>query len=152
MIRMSLFAVLCSLLASLLPAADAADTVEIYADFRPAKFGQAEERAEVKVRGGFDAAKTLSVPDPDGVLTAVVLDARVVDALTSYLTDYHERRIGPAWMWLQEAAGRRIFHYYDDSRGLAFSFSAERPNAAIISLVASAGGRFANIASTCARV
>jgi hypothetical protein len=64
-----------------------------------------------------------------------VLDARVVDALTAFLTDYHERRLGSAWMWLEKASGRKIFHYYDDSRGLAFSFSAEKPSAAMLSFI-----------------
>jgi hypothetical protein len=113
----------------------ASETVEIYTDFQPGKFGQAAERAAVKTLGGFDAAKTLAAPDPDGVLTALVLDYRVVEALTAFLTDYHERRLGSAWMWLEEAAGRKIFHYYEDSRGLAFSFSAEKPPAAMLSFI-----------------
>jgi hypothetical protein len=115
----------------------AAETVEIYADFSPGEFGRAKERDEVKQipLSGFGAARTLAAPGPDGILTAVVLDYRVVDALTAFLTDYHERRLGSAWFWLEEAGGRKIFHYYDDSGGLKFSFSAEKPNAEIIAMI-----------------
>ncbi|MDR3199916.1 MAG: hypothetical protein LBT68_00530 [Spirochaetales bacterium] len=115
----------------------AAETVEIYTDFRAGKFGQAEERLAVKEISvnGFTSARTLAAPDPDGILTAVVLDARVVGALTSFLTDYHERRAGSAWLWLEDAGGRKIFHYYDDSQGLSFSFSAEKPDAAMLSFI-----------------
>jgi hypothetical protein len=115
----------------------AAETVEIYADFNTGEFGRSAERREVKriPLDGFGASRTLAAPDPDGILTAVVLDYRVIDALGAFLTDYHERRIGSAWFWLQEAGGRKIFHYYDDAAGLKFSFSAEKPNAEMIAMI-----------------
>ncbi|MDR1932316.1 MAG: hypothetical protein LBQ57_05755 [Spirochaetales bacterium] len=130
-----LLIVLCNLLCAV--ALCAAETVKIYVDFRSGKFGQAGERAAVKEVpvSAFATARTLAAPDPDGILTAVVLDARVVEALTVFLTDYHERRAGSAWLWLEEAGGRKIFHYYEDSRGLAFSFSAEKPGPGVISLI-----------------
>lgn len=113
------------------------EDVEIYTDFRSGKFGQARERAGVKKfpLGGFSASRTLATPEPGGILTAVVLDATVVDALSVFLRDYYERRIGPAWMWQEKAAGGEIFHYYDDSLGLSFSFSVEKPGPQIISLI-----------------
>jgi hypothetical protein len=132
--RKGFVCMLCLLCAA---AVFSAETVEIYTDFKAGKFGQSEERAGVRrfALADFSASKTLATPDPDGILTAVVLDAKVVDALTAFLTDFHERRIGSAWMWLEKTGGRNVFHYYDDSRGLAFSFSAERPGQAMISFI-----------------
>jgi hypothetical protein len=113
------------------------EAVEIYTDYKVGKFGQAEERAGVRKfsPGVFSASRTLATPDPGGIITAVLLDARVVDALNAFLTDYHERRVGSAWMWLEKTAAGNVFHYYDDSLGLSFSFSAERPGPQMVSFI-----------------
>jgi hypothetical protein len=124
---------LCLFAAKALPA----EAVEIYTDFRIGKYGQAAERAGILkfAMSDFSDSRTLATPDPDGILTALVLDAKVVDALTVFLTGYRERRINAVWMWIESSGGRKIFHYYNDARGLSFSFSVEKPGPEMISLI-----------------
>lgn len=113
------------------------DSVEIYSDFNPREYGRSPRKADVKKISfeEFGVARTIAASDPDGILTAVVLDSRVVESLGNFLEGYHERRLGGAWYWMEEAAGRKIFHYYDDAAGLRFSFSAEKPGREITSVI-----------------
>ncbi len=113
------------------------EVVEIYADADPREFGRAPRREGILAFpfSEFSAVKTLAVPDPDGFLTAVLIDPRIVRSLETFLTGYRERRLAEAWLWLSPAAGRKIFHYYDDAAGLRFSFSAEEPGPEILAVV-----------------
>ena len=116
----------------------AEDKVEIYSDYSVQEFGRAPKRVSVlsvPLRE-FSATRTNAVSDPDGVLTAVVLDAKVVDALYRFLDGFHERWLDPAWFWIDDAAlGRRIINYYDNGSGLRFSFSAEKPGKEMLRLI-----------------
>jgi len=108
----------------------AADRVEIYSDFDPFEFGRAAKRVsvlQIPLRE-FSATKTFATSDPDGFLTAVLLDAKVAEALYRFLDGFHERWLDPAWFWIDEGTlGRRIVNYYDNTAGIAFSFSLEKP-------------------------
>jgi hypothetical protein len=111
--------------------------LEIYSDFSAREFGRSSERVSVKTYspGDFSTAKTLTAVDPDGILTAVVINRRVVDALTLFLDGFHERWLEPAWYWMEERPARKVFHYYDNTAGIRFSFSAEKPGPEIIAVI-----------------
>ncbi len=113
------------------------DRVVIYSDASPKDFGKSWKRHGVRIVSfpEFASSRTLAVADPDGVLTAVVLDGRVEQALKRFLEGFQERWMDPAWLWGERRGNRTIYTYFDPALRLQFSFSLEKPNEKLLSLI-----------------
>lgn len=114
-----------------------ADRVLIYAEASPKDFGKSWKRAGVRTISfqDFAASRTLSVADPDGILTAVLVDARVEQALRRFLEGFQERWMDPAWLWSEQRANRTVYTYFNPALRLQVSFSLEKPNERILTLI-----------------
>lgn len=113
------------------------DRVVIYTDASPKEFGKSWKRHGVRAVSfrEFASTRTLSVADPDGVLTAVLVDARVNQALRNFMEGFRERWIDPAWLWAEQRGNRTVYTYFDPNLRLQFSFSLEKPNEKILALI-----------------
>lgn len=113
------------------------DRVVIYADASPRDFGKSWKRHQVRAVSfrEFASTRTLSVADPDGVLTAVLVDARVSLALQRFMEGFQERWIDPAWLWAERRGNRTVYTYFDPALRLQFSFSLEKANEKILALI-----------------
>ncbi|MFQ3619641.1 MAG: hypothetical protein SNJ78_01730 [Spirochaetales bacterium] len=111
--------------------------IHIYEDASARDFGKSWHRQGVKSISlqEFSSSRTLATKDPDGVVTAVVINARVVHALEKFLEGFEERWLEPAWYWKEKHPFRTIYTYYDPSLRLQFSFSFEKPNSAVLQLI-----------------
>ncbi|GAB4368270.1 MAG: hypothetical protein Kow009_05060 [Spirochaetales bacterium] len=113
------------------------DRVLIYADASPRDFGKSWKRHGVRAVSftQFSSARTLSTADPDGVLTVVLVDARVKRALDTFLDGFLERWVDPAWIWSEPRRNRTVYTYFDPALRLQFSFSLEKPDDRLLSLI-----------------
>ncbi len=75
--------------------------VTIYVDASARDYGKSWKRVGTRSISfrEFSSTRTLATPDPDGILTAVLLDARVEKALKQFLQGFQERWLEPAWYW-----------------------------------------------------
>ncbi len=113
------------------------DRVVIYSDASPKDFGKSWKRHGVRTVSfhEFASTRTLSVADPDGVLTAVLVDARVEQALRKFLEGFQERWMDPSWIWSERRGNRTVYTYFNPTLRLQFSFSLEKPNEKILALI-----------------
>ncbi|MCX7787290.1 MAG: hypothetical protein N2442_06310 [Spirochaetes bacterium] len=113
------------------------DRVMIYSDASPRDFGKSWKRQGVRIVSfhEFTSARTLSVADPDGALTAVLVDAKIEQGLRKFLEGFQERWMDPSWIWGEKRGNRTVYTYFDPSLRLQVSFSLEKPNEKIFALI-----------------
>lgn len=111
------------------PKLSASDTVSIYADFHPLLYGRSAERAFVRTveLSAFASAHTFPVAEPEGILTGVVVDARIDTALTGLLLESWYVNLGELELFKQYIGGRRCYTFRRSELGIEFTFSLEPP-------------------------
>ncbi|HOV37466.1 MAG TPA: hypothetical protein PLG79_02000 [Spirochaetales bacterium] len=111
--------------------------VTIYVDASAREYGKSWKRQGTRsiFFREFSSTRTLETTDPDGILTAVLLDTRVEKALKQFLQGFQERWLEPAWYWQEVRGNRAVYTYYNPSMRIQISFSLEKPNSKILDLI-----------------